>query len=454
MSDTTRAPGPKGLPVVGCMLNFRRDALNFLLATARDYGDVARIRGLFGHPIYLLSNPEHVRYVLAENNKNFVKSSDYEALKLLLGEGLLTSEGIVHKRQRRLIQPAFHKKQVAAYAQIMTEYCARMCERWSDGATLDVHKEMTQVALWIVGKALFNAEVEAQARQVGEAVATLMPLFDNPILIFMPRLFEWLPQNRRFLKEREILDATVYRMIEEHRKSGDSGDLMSMLLAARDEEDDNRHMTDQQVRDEVMTLFLAGHETTANAMTWTWYLLAQNPAAESRLHAELDKVLAGRTPTVDDLPNLQYTRMVLAESMRLYPPAWVIGRRALNDFQLAGCTVPAGSDIAMSPYVIQHDPRFFPDPFRFDPERWTPEAEAARPEFSYFPFGGGPRLCVGESFAKMEAALLIAMIAQRWRMRLAPGYRVESLPLVTLRPRYGLQVTLERREKAAPAQAA
>jgi cytochrome P450 len=255
-----------------------------------------------------------------------------------------------------------------------------------------------------------------------------------------------LPSNRRIQQGRDRLDATVLRLISDRRASGkDQGDLLSMLLLAQDEEGDNSGMTDQQVRDEAMTLFLAGHETTANALTWTWYLLSQHPAVESQLHAELDTVLAGRVPTAEDVPLLRYTRMVLAESMRLYPPAWVIGRRALNDYEIPPYTIPANSLLLMSPYVMHRDPRYFPAASDFDPQRWTPEAQAERPKFSYFPFGGGPRQCIGEAFAWMEGILLIATIAQYWRLRLVPGHPVEPRPLITLRPKYGMRMVLERR---------
>jgi cytochrome P450 len=449
MSNSAYPPGPAGLPLVGNTFAFRRDPLGFLLKTSRDFGDIAYVPVLFGHGVYLLTNPDHIRHLLVENHRNFVKSSDYESLKLLLGEGLLTSEGEVHKRQRRMAQPAFHKSRIAGYAEIMTENALQMCGRWRDGETLDAHQEMTKVTLRIVARTLFSADVEKEAARIGDAVSALMPLFDHPVMILAPRLFAMLPQFRRRLKYRQTLDATVYAMIEEHRQAGgEHQDLMSMLLQAQDQEDSRCCMTDREVRDQVMTLFLAGHETTANALTWTWYLLSQHAEVESRLHAEIDSVLEGRRPAVDDLPNLPYLRMVLAESMRLFPPAWAIGRRALADFRLDGYTIPAGSDVLMSSYVVHHDLRFFPDPFKFDPGRWTPEAEAARPAFSYFPFGGGPRACIGESFAKMEAALLLATIAQRWRLRLVPGHRVEPLALVTLRPRFGLRVTVERRPVA------
>jgi cytochrome P450 len=450
MTENGHLHGPRGLPFVGSLFALQRDPLHFLLEAARDYGDIVPIPMPFGYRLYLFNHPDYIRHVLVDNHKNFTKSSDYAILALVLGEGLLTLEGDEHRHRRRLVQPAFHRKRIEGYAATMAEYGAEMCERWRDGQALDFHKEMTRVTLRIVARALFDADVEREAAEVGDAISTLMPMFDSTILLAAPWLFRFTPASRRAQKAIASLDSIVFQMIAEHRKSGkDSGDLMSMLLAAHDEEDSNRRLTDRNIRDEVMTLFLAGHETTANLMTWTFYLLSRNPEAEARLHSEIDSVLAGHAPAIDDVSRLEYTRMVLNESMRLYPPAWAIGRRAIADFEVGGHTIPAGSDIFISQWVTHHDPRFFPDPLRFEPERWTPEAEASRPDFSYFPFGGGPRLCIGESFAKMEAALLIATIAQRWRIRLAPGARVDTLPLVTLRPRYGFPVILEHRSRIA-----
>ena len=255
-----------------------------------------------------------------------------------------------------------------------------------------------------------------------------------------------LPSTRRFEKARERLDGIIYGLIEERRANGeDRGDLLSMLLMSQDEEGDGKGMTDLQVRDEAMTLFLAGHETTANALTWTWYLLSQHPEAEKGLHEELDAVLGNRLPTVEDLDRLSYTRMVLAESMRLYPPVWAVARRAINDYEVDGFVAPAGSFVFMSQYVTHRDERFHPDPLRFDPERWTPERQASRLQFSYFPFGGGPRRCIGESFAWMEGILVLATLARKWKARLVPGHRVELKPLITLRPKHGMRMTLERR---------
>ncbi|MBI3247276.1 MAG: cytochrome P450 [Deltaproteobacteria bacterium] len=439
-------PGPKGLPLVGSLFAFRRDPIAFFQQAAREYGDVAHFR-LAGLECFLLNRPEYIQDVLTTHQKNFVKGRGLERAKIFLGESLLTSEGEFHLRQRRLMQPAFHRQRVAAYGITMAEFAARLRERWQDGGERDILQEMMQVTLAIAAKTLFDADVEAEATEIGAALTTTMqgwPRLVSPWFFLLSKLP--LPSNRRVQAAQNRLDATVLRMIHERRASGeDRGDLLSMLLLAQDEEGDGGGMTDKQVRDEVMTLFLAGHETTANALTWTWYLLSQYPAVEAKLHAEITSALGDRLPTAEDLPRLPYTRMILAESMRLYPPAWTVGRRALNDYEISPYRIPANAMVFMSPYVTHHDARFFPNPEAFDPERWTQEAQAARPKFSYFPFGGGSRQCIGEAFAWMEGVLVIATIAQRWRLRLVPGHRVEKMPLITLRPKHGMRMIVERR---------
>jgi len=410
------------------------------------YGDLVYFE--FGpQPMFLVNNPDYIRDVFVTHNRKFMKGEGLQRAKRLLGEGLLTSEGEFHLRQRRLAQPAFHRQRIAGYAATMVEYADRACDRWLAGETRDVAREMMRLTLAIAGKTLFDANVEGEADEIGKALTTTFELFNTLTLPFRQLLERLpLPASKRFLKARERLDATIYRIINERRASGeDRGDLLSMLIAARDEEGDGSGMTDEQLRDEAMTIFLAGHETTANALTWTWYLLSQHPEIEARFHAEVDGALKGALPTAEDFPRLRYTEMVFAEAMRLYPPAWVIGRRALCDYQINGHKIPARSILLISPYVTHHDARFFPDPFRFDPERWTPEARESRPKFSYFPFGGGPRVCIGESFAWMEGALVLATIARRFRMRLAPGHPVEMRPLVTLRPKHGMRMILESR---------
>jgi cytochrome P450 len=385
--------------------------------------------------------------VLVTNGRNFHKSRGLERAKRLLGNGLLTSEGEFHLRQRRLAQPAFHKHRIASYAVTMSDYAARTSERWRDRQTLDMHTEMMRLTLGIVARTLFDADVENEAAEIGEALTRAFESFNFAMLPFTEYLEKLpLPSVRRFNSARDTLDRTIYRMIDERRLSGeDKGDLLSMLLMATDTEGDGGGMSDLQLRDEALTIFLAGHETTANALTWTWYLLSQHPQVEATLHAEIDAALNGRVPAYDDMPSLPYTRMVLAESMRLYPPAWAIGRRALESFDARGFTIPKRSVVLMSQYIVHRDARFFPNPERFDPDRWKPEAVAQRPKFSYFPFGGGNRVCIGEQFAWMEGVLLIAALAQKWRMRLVSGHPVEVQPLITLRPRHGMRMFLEKR---------
>jgi cytochrome P450 len=442
----TLPPGPKQLfPVINLVL-LRRDRLNFISGLARDYGDIAYFK-LGPQPVVLLSDPDYIRDVLITHNKNFIKGEGLQRAKRMLGEGLLTSEGEFHLRQRRLAQPAFHRHRIFGYATTMVEYAARMSGEWQDGETRDVAREMMRLTLAIAGKTLFGAGIESEADEIGDALSEALALFNSLTLPFAQLMAKLpLPSTRRFQRARDRLDATIYRIIEDRRKSGeDHGDLLSMLIQARDEEGDGTGMTDLQLRDEAMTIFLAGHETTANALTWTWYLLSQNPEVERKFHAEIDLALNGRLPTAEDYPNLPYTEMILAESMRLYPPAWIIGRRALSDYQINGYHVPARTIILMSQWVVHHHEKYFPEPFRFDPERWTPEAKESRHKLYYFHYGGGPRICIGEHFAWMEGVLVLATMAQKWKLRLAPGHPVELQPIVTLRPKYGMQMKLESR---------
>lgn len=440
---TRRPPGPKGRLLVGVLPEFRRNAPQFLRGVASDHGDLAYLP-LGRQHVYLVSNPDWIKDILITHQANFTKSRMLERARVLLGDGLLTSEGELHKRQRRLVQPAFHRDRLAAYGAAMVECAVRCRDEWKAGTTLDVAREMNRLTLAIVARTLFSADVTSEADDIRAALSDVLGLFETVLMPFS----EWLeklplPSVRRFERARDRLDQTIYRIIGERRASAsDTGDLLSMLLLAQDEEGQGG-MTDKQVRDEALTLFLAGHETTANALTWTWYLLSQNPEAEAGVHSEIAAVLGGRTPRFEGLPELRYTEMVFAEAMRLYPPAWAIGRRAIQDYAIGEYAIPAQSILLMSPYVVHRDPRWFPDPEKVDPERWLPERAAARPKFSFFPFGGGARVCIGERFAWMEGVLLLATLAQRWRLRLAPGHRVETKAVITLRPKYGMQMTVE-----------
>lgn len=439
-------PTVKGRPFLGVLRDFRKHPPEFLRSVAQQHGDFARLV-LANQDMYLISNPEWIRDIFITHQANFRKSRMLERSRILLGDGLLTSEGAFHTRQRRLVQPAFHRQRLAGYGASMTECALQTRDQWRSGEIYDIAREMNRLTLAVVSKTLFSADVSSEADQIGAAINEVLGLFDMVLLPFS-RFLEKLPLPfiRRFERARDLLDRIIYRMIAERRESKqDTGDLLSMLLLAQDEEGSGGGMTDKQVRDEALTLFLAGHETTANALTWTWYLLSRNPEAEGKFHDEIDRVLDGRVPTIDDLPKLKYVEMVFSESLRLYPPAWGIGRRAIEPYHVGGYIIPPSAVIMMSPFVVHRDPRWFPDPEKFNPERFLPEAAAARPKFSYFPFGGGARVCIGERFAWMEGALLLATLAQKWRLRLVPGHPVETRALITLRARHGMRMTVESR---------
>lgn len=378
---------------------------------------------------------------MVTKQRSFMKGQALQETKRILGEGLLTSEGDLHLRQRRLMQPLFHRRTIAAYGEEMVACAERLQERWRDGERRDLHPEMTRLTLAVIGQTLFASDVEGEAGEIGVALTDAMDSLQRFMLPFYGAVERLpLPTARRLRASRRRLDETIARLIAERRVRPGDRDLLSLLLASRDEH--GHPMTDGQVRDEAMTIFLAGHETTAVTLTWTWMLLAGDPAVERRLHAELEDVVGDRLPMVDDLERLPYMERVLRESLRLYPPAWLIGRRALVDVELGGYSIPAGSIVILSPWVTQRDARFFAEPLRFDPDRWTADADAARPRFTYFPFGGGIRRCIGESFALMEAKLLLATIARRWRFRLDSDQSVDVLPRITLRPRNGMHMRL------------
>ena len=442
-------PGPRSSPRSLLPIALGREPLSFLRDLTARYGDVAHLTAT-GEHLVVLNHPQLIRDVLVTNQRNFRKGRGLEKARKLLGDGLLTSEGETHLRQRRLMQPAFHKERIASYAATMTEYADRVQQRWTDGATLDIAEEMMRLTLGVVGRTLFNADVESHARNVGEALTAVLNSFWTTMLPFADLLEKLpIPLLKKGRAARAQLDAIVYGLIAERRRNpGDRGDLLSMLLLAQDEEQGGRGMTDTQVRDEAMTIFLAGHETTANALAWTWFLLSGAPHVEERLHEEVDRVLAGRTPTVADLPRLPVVEQVITESMRLYPPAWLIGRRAIGAYPVNGYTLPPRTIVLVSPYVTQRDARFFDDADCFRPDRWTPEFRQGLVPFAYFPFGGGTRRCIGEAFAWMELALVTASIAQRWRLRLVPGHPVVPQPVVTLRMKHGLRMTVERRHQA------
>lgn len=418
----------------------------FFEKTAQEFGDIAFFK-LGPQGCYILNHPDYIKDVLVTHNRNFTKSRGLERARIFLGEGLLTSEGDFHLRQRRLIQPAFHRKRIAAFGEVIVERTLRAIQAWKQGAEFDLAPEMSRLTLNIAGKTLFDAEVDSKADVIGQTLTDLMEMFPRILLPFSELLQHFpLPSNRRFEQAKDQLDHIVFSMIEERRKSDkDHDDLLSMLVHALDEEGDGTGMSNEQVRDEAITLLLAGHETTALALTWTFYLLSQNPDAERKLHQEVDDVLQGAPPTLEHVERLVYTKMVFSEAMRIYPPAWTVGRRARSAYEVGGYLVPAGDILFMSQYATHRDARFFPDPMRFDPMRFTPEEIGRRPQFAYFPFGGGPRVCIGEPFAWMEGVLVLATIAQQWRLQLVHGHPISVQPLLTLRPKYGMRMIAERK---------
>jgi cytochrome P450 len=418
--------------------------LEYFTGLARDYGDIAGIRILNFRSIFI-NHPDTIEEVLITNARKYTKGRVLRANRHVFGEGLLTSEGEFWLRQRRLAQPAFHRARIASYAATMVGYTQRMLENWRGGEERDAHQEMMRLTLQIVGKTLFDADVERDAQGVGKSLELLLEIGANfRRTIFVPH---WLPTPTNLRVKREVaqIEKILYRIIAERRASGrDAGDLLSMLLHAQDE--DGSRMTDRQLRDETITLFLAGHETTASTLSWTWWLLAQNPAVEAKLHAELDKVLGARAPSLDDLTSLPYCGNVITESLRLYPPAWGMARLASEDHEIAGYTVKKGMGVAMAQWVVHRDPRWYDKPEEFLPERWEGDLLKRLPRFAYFPFGGGPRQCIGNSFALMEATLILAVMAQKFRLRLVVIHPVVPLASITLRPRHGIRVLLESRQ--------
>ncbi len=433
----------------GHFFKFRRRPTEYLTELAA-LGDVTYMR-MFKQPAYFLNHPDLIRDLLITSNVKFEKGRALKRAKKLLGEGLLTSEGETHLRQRRMIQPAFHRNRIAEYAKVMTEFGVRMGDEWRDGEARDIDHDMTRLTLQIVAKTLFDADVDNETDEVGKAMTSIIEMFDYLLMPFSEVLEKLpFPQSIRFQKSRATLDGVIYSIIEERRKSNeDKGDLLSMLLMAQDE-DDGSGMTDKQVRDEALTLFLAGHETTANAMTFTWYLLSKNSEKEAKLHEEIDRVLGGRAPTMEDVPNLKYTEAVFAESLRLFPPAWAIGRLSIEEHKFGNFEIPVGALVLVSPFVTQRDPRFWEDATRFIPERWFDRSiKEAGQKFIYFPFSRGVRSCIGESFAWMEGVLLVAALARKWKLRLTPGHKLGLSPLMTLRPKFGMKMRLESREQSA-----
>ena len=444
MSPST-IPRLRGLPLLGNLLEARYNFFMFLLRLSRECGSIGTFR-VGSRTILYLNSPELVHAVLVEHAYDFEKTPNMRTyMSPMVGNGLLTSENEFHKRQRKLAAPAFQHRRIATYADTMVNYANRFQGQWTDGQTIDVAYEMMRLTLWIACKTLFDVDVLGEAEELGQALNTALRHIRSDYSDLVHISHRWPTRhNRRFREAIARLDATTYQIIVERREAGEErGDLLSMLLRAQDE-DDGSFMSDIQLRDEVMTLILAGHETTANALAWTWSLLAQHPQVYAQVRDEVDRVLGERAPTVADLPYLSYTLQVFKEAMRLYPPAYVIGRQAARSVEIGGYHLPAGSVIMISPYTLHRRADSFPAPGRFAPERFAPGAEERLPHHAYLPFGDGPRICVGKHFALMEGHLILATLVQHVTFELVARQHIEPEPLVTLRPRHGIKVIVRR----------
>jgi cytochrome P450 len=485
-------PGPSSVLPSKLLRQFINNPIAMLMKIAYTYGDISHFK--FGRQhMYVVNNPQYIENILIRDHRKFIKSRGLQVSKRILGEGLVTSEGEYHDKQRRIIQPAFHPNRIKNYGHIMVNYAEHMSERWQDEMFIDIHSEMMHLTSAIIAKSVLGSDIpDIESDKVNNALLTSMEYL-NRVLMPFGELIEKipiLPINKDFRSAKNTLDSIVYRMIKEHRenrrikknlyddKNHDDDannknvnsqydhDLLYTLMEAQDQEAGIEQMSDIQLRDEVMTIFLAGHETTANALTWTFYLLSQHPDVERRLYEELcsvlgrdnnnndgddgvnqskDRIANPRLPTIPDISKLEYTEKVLRESMRLYPPAWTLGRQALTDYVIDKYVIPSGSIVLMSQYVMHHNPQYFPNPEAFDPDRWTKEFKSVLPRFSYFPFGGGIRGCVGEPFAWIEGILVIATIYRKWKMHHDPEHKVDLKPLITLRPKYGMRMKLERK---------
>jgi cytochrome P450 len=438
-------PGP-GVNVIWRGLQNRGpiDPTRYFTELRERFGGAAHYK-LGRHNIVYLNEPELIREVLVVQHANFIKErTQQRARNLLLGEGMITTDGAKHRQQRQVAQPAFHRQSIPKHATEIVSRTVNLRDQLRAGDTRDLYVDMMHLSLDLVGRALFSTDLGDEVRTLNKAVGNIMDVYNAIVLLPAINFLLKLPGTplRKFVHARTHLDGIVRRMIDEHRLSWKGeGDLLTMMISAQDQ----MGWSDRDLRDQVVTVFLAGYETMAIALTWTWYLLSQNPDVERRMHEEIDTVLNGRLPTYEDLPQLKYCEMILAESMRLYPPAWAMGRLALQPFQLGPYSLPAKTTVVISQFVTHRDPRFFPDPLRFDPERFTAEARAERQRFTYFPFGMGPRQCIGEAFAWMEGVLVLSTLAQKYRFRHVDGHKVVAQPLFTLRPKYGMKMTVESR---------
>lgn len=436
-------PGPRGPVFFGSLFDLQRDILSFISGSVRDYGDVVGFR-ILGKPFCLLGSPDGIERVLVRDADRFIKSADYRKLAWVVGNGLLTSQGELWKRQRKLAQPIFHNDRVKAYVPIFVRHAEQAAASWQSSGEVDVHEGMMRLALLVVSETLFHSAVESDVEAIGRALGVMSCAFDGfpfPFWIPLPRhVHSWIHLRRL----NTIVDRFIDDRIKSHQSGGDSndrGDLLDLLLAARD--DEGRPMSRRQLRDELMTIFLAGHETTAIALSFTLWLIARHEAVQEKLREEWDDVLAGRPVTAADIPQLPYTKAVLQESMRLYPPAWFLGRETRDNYQLGDYRLPRGTTLFLCPYLLHRDARYFPDPEQFQPERWLAAAERTTPRYAYFPFGAGPRSCIGAGFAMLEMTAVLPTLLRKLNLRPVSDDPLDLIPAITLRPRHGLRMTVE-----------
>ncbi|NJM73880.1 MAG: cytochrome P450 [Scytonema sp. RU_4_4] len=446
-------PGPRGLPIVGCLPQMMSNPIQFLSGAAREYGGVVRLGSVGPQQLFLISDPDCIKYIVLEHAENYTKGSNFkdDTIDLVFRNGLVSSEDPLHRRHRRMMQPALHRQQISTWVNLMIEHIDQMLKEWHNigpGVPIDVTAHMLRMTQKVILKVLMDIE--------GEESAELTDAWNIIFAYHCARLWSWFklpvkvptPKNREFLQAVRFIDDLINRKIQERQQSGEEhNDILSILLKARDES--GEPMSQEQLRDEINSLIGAGFETSGMSAVWTWYLLSQNPSAESKLHEELATVLGGRTPTAEDLPNLKYTRMVLEETMRLYPVVWINSRSNIADDEIGGYHIPAGSLLILSPYVTHHLPAYWENPNDYEPERFSQEHSIGRPRHAYFPFGGGPRQCMGDVFAMVELQLLFAMAAQQFRLRLVPNQQIEIDSRLTLRPRHGVLMTLEPRSSFA-----
>lgn len=445
----SQIPGPRGLPLVGILPRLWREGpLTFLLECTRRYGDVVHLQ-MGPRPFFFVTHPAGVKHILQDNHRNYAKG--YEVVAPIIGKGLVSSEGEFWLRQRRLMQPAFHRHKLAKLGETFTDLTTQLLSQWEErtryGATVDLLPEMVRLTQQGIVQTMFGVDIPADPDEVGRAFGATLEHMNRFFMLPIRQLNELpTPAYRRYQRALRFLDTLIYQMIAQRRAEGEKGreDLLSMLVMAQDEES-GEGMSEQQIRDEIFTIYLAGHETTANALAWVWYYLSKNPQVRTRLEEEVDTVLAGRVPTVEDLPQLPYARMIFEETLRLRPSAWMFARRAIGPDEVGGYHIPAGSSIMLSPYVTHHRADVWENPEGFEPERFAPGQESERERYAYYPFGGGPRLCIGNNFALLEAHLIITMIAQRFRLDLVPGHPVKPKPVATLHPDPGVWVTLHPR---------